>query len=104
MSAEAQLTFLFSVLVLVGIGLVVLLRSDRRPGTGVLMATWLVLTALLLWAVALVSFVGVYILFFAMGKGAAAAGFIVAALALVAAPFVAALLVRHIGHGLTPHP
>ena len=67
------------------------------------MATWLVLTALLLWAVALVAFVGVYILFFAMGKGAAAVGFIVAAVALVATPFVAAVAVRHVGHGLTPH-
>lgn len=102
-SAEAQLAFLFAVLLLVGIGLVAMLRSERRPGPGILMATWLVVTALLFWFVALASFLAVNVLLFAFGTVAAGVGFVVAAICLVATPFAAGLVVRHYGHHLSPH-
>ncbi len=67
------------------------------------LATWSVLTALTVWCVYLIAFVGVHALLFTFGTEAAWVGVIVTAVVLIATPFAWALLIRrqthHPAHG-----
>jgi hypothetical protein len=66
-------------------------------------ATWSVLTALTVWCVYLVAFVGVHALLFTFGTEAAWVGVIVTGVILVATPFAWGLVIRrqahHAAHG-----
>lgn len=67
------------------------------------LATWSVLTALTVWCVYLVAFVGVHALLFTFGTEAAWVGVVVTTIVLVAAPVAWAVLIRrqthHAAHG-----
>ncbi len=62
------------------------------------LATWSVLTALTVWCVYLVAFVGVHALLFAFGTEAAWVGVIVTAIVLVGAPVAWGVLIRRQAH------
>jgi hypothetical protein len=68
----------------------------RVPGVGLraMVGPWLVLTIFSMGCVFIVAFVVSYGLLFAFGRGAAAAGVIVSAVALAATPAVWALILR----------
>ena len=84
--------------VLLGVLLLVerLMAARRRNGRrGVAPAlTWLVLTAAVLWCGALLAFAAVHALLFAFGPDAATAGAVACVAALIAAPFVLAVVIR----------
>ena len=73
-----------------------LVAARRRDGRGGLapVLTWLVLTAVLLWCGALLAFAAVHALLFTLGPDAATAGAVVCGAALIAIPFVLAVIIR----------
>lgn len=92
-----------SIALQVGLLLAVLFLLERlasaRGWTGLSIAgvpvlTWVTLTAMAVWIEAVVAFVGVHLLLFAFGTGAASVGLAVTALVLVGTPFGTAIALR----------
>ncbi len=91
-SIGVQVGVLLAVLLLVERLVSARRRNGRRGIAPVL--TWLVLTAAVLWCGALLAFAAVHALLFALGPDAATAGAVVCVAALVAVPFVLAVIIR----------
>lgn len=100
-SLGVALAVLLPLLLLVE-GLVAALLSNvngaRTPRLLGPIATWSVLTALTVWCVYLVAFVGIHALLFTFGTEAAWVGVIVTGIVLVATPFAWGLLIRRQSH------
>ena len=69
-------------------------RGDRADGSGSAVLAWLGLTVITLWCGAMVAFVMVNVLYFALGAPAGAGGMAVTAVFLVATPIVWAVVIR----------
>ncbi len=91
------------VLALLLLGVIWSTRRSGAAGTGALVGRWLALTLLVLWVGLMFAFVGVHALLFALGTGAAAVGFGLTALFIVATPVVCAALVRRRDHSAAHH-
>lgn len=92
-----------SIGVQVGLLLVVLLLLERLAtargwgglsAAGLPLLTWLVFTAMALWCEAILAFVAVHALLFALGTDVAGLALILTGLVLAATPFATALLIR----------
>jgi hypothetical protein len=105
-SLGVALAVLLPLLLLVE-GLIAALLSNANGGHAPRLlgpiATWSVLTALTVWCVYLIAFVGIHALLFTFGTAAAWVGVIVTGVVLVATPFAWGLLIRrqthHAAHG-----
>ena len=92
-SVGVQLAILLWLLIL-GQGLVAARFRGRLAGAGVQLATWLVVTTLVVWVGGTVAFVVVHVLLFTFGNGAAWVGLLVSGACLIAAPIVVAIRLR----------